>query len=367
MKMLATILVMSGLFTSRQLIDPPAIPLDATRNAAQLYAATVDAVNRAGWKADPLDRNTIRATFNRGQHVVTVILKMDQGMVALSYESSTNLAYEKNGDGAVIHKAYMDWTQGLMRNVQSRLSTLCPDLTPLLTSEQVGLTHVALTEKFPIVGSPERELTVLSSSGADTGYTVREYKAYLAGSSNDCDRVSAVFYRDEFVYAMLTSMEAAALLAYADVLNYLVEQKQISFSDAEMERMSLKVDVVTPLDAPRREELLRYVEWQAQRFDRHETTKKEYEYLVAQKEAEVQERQSALDQKEQELGILRRQQAMQSAALGVQKEQLAAQRSLAIGQALSNLGQALTYRPTIRTQVNCRSYAVGNTVNTTCN
>lgn len=367
MKILASILVMSGLFTSRPLIDPPAVPLDTTRNSDQLYAATVDAVGRAGWKADPLDRHTVRATYVRGQHVVSVILKVDRGMVTLTYESSSNLDYEKRGSDAVIHKAYMDWTQGLMRNVQSRLSSLCPDLTPLLSSNKVGLTYTSLTEEFPIVGSPEKELSVLSSSGADTGYVVREYKAYLSGSSNDCDRVSAVFYRGEFVYALLTSVEAAALLAYADVLNYLVEQKQISFSDAEMERMSLKVDVVTPLDAPRREELLRYVEWQAQRFDRQETTKKEYQYLLAQKEAEVQERQSSLDQKEQELGLLRRQQAIQSASLGIQKEQLAAQRSLAIGQALSNLSQALSYRPTISTSLNCRSTAIGNTVRTTCN
>jgi hypothetical protein len=331
-----------------------------------VYAAAFDAASRSGWEAEKIGQRGIRATLRRGSHVTVVLLKLDTKMISLQYESSVNLDYEKSRSGPVIHKAYMEWSSGLMSSIRSELATLCPDFTELQQTENLGKTALALRERAPLIEFPAREFELRTSAGAATGYSIREYAAFVVGSTTKCGPVSAVFYNDALEAVSKSSLEDSALLAYSDLLAYLVSQKSIAFSDAEMERMSLKIDIVTPLEALRREELLRFVDWQAQRHDRSETSKKEYEYLLAQKEAEVLERQGAIDQKEQELGLLRRQQQMQVASLDVQRQQLAAQRSMALSQALLNLSRSLTYRPAF-TGTSCVSTSLGRTVYTNCN
>lgn len=366
MTSLTSVVLFAGILTSRSLVDPSPIAIDESRNPQQVFAATMDGASRAGWTVQPRDSHTFLATTTRNSHVATVVVTVNKGQVSFKYLSSTNLDYKTRDGEQSIHKAYMEWSEYLARSIRTRLNSLCPDMTQLLDPSYAGLVNASLVERVPAAESFSRELIVASSSGASTGYVVREYNAYLKGADQDCQPVSAVFFNDKFVSVMQIKAEPAALIAYTDVLNYLVEQKTISFSDSEMERMSLKVDIVSPLDAPRREELLRFVEWQAQRFDRKETSLKEYQYLLAQKEAEVQERQGAIDQKEQELGLLKRQQAIDSQALDVQRQQLASQRAMAIGIALSNLSQSLAYRPTLNSSVSCTSRAVGNTVQTNC-
>jgi hypothetical protein len=295
-----------------------------------------------------------------------VSLRLDAEKLTLVYDSSQNLDYRASSSGREIHKAYMEWTSQLMKSVHLELSSLCADLTKFQAPEQLGKLFGPLSDENAVIGSPSREFELKTSYGFRTGYVIREYDAFLLGSKSKCGPVSAIFYNDALAELSERDLESSALLAYADLLNHLHAQKKISFSDAEMERMSLKIDIVTPLENVRREELLRFVEWQAQRFDRNETTRKEYDYLLAQKEAEVLERQGAIDQKEQELGLLRRQQQMQVASLDVQRQQLAAQRSMALSQALMNLSQSLSYTPGLRS-VSCRSASFGNTTYTNCN
>jgi hypothetical protein len=366
MTSLASLMIFAGILTSRSLVDPNPIAVDESRNPQQVFAATMDGASRAGWSIQPRDAHTFLATTVRGPHAATVVVTVDVGQVSFKYMSSSNLDYKTKDGEQTIHKAYMEWSGFLASSIRTRLGSLCPDMTQLLDPSYAGLVNASLVERVPAAESFSRELPVTSSSGASTGYLVREYDAYLNGADQDCQPVSAVFFNDKFVSVMQVKAEPAALIAYSDVLNYLVSQKAISFSDAEMERMSLKVDIVNPLDLPRREELLRFVEWQAQRYDRKETSLKEYQYLLAQKEAEVQERQAAIDQKEKELGLLKRQQAIDSQSLEVQREQLSAQRAAAIGIALANLSQSLAYRPTFNSGVRCTSRAYGNTVYTDC-
>jgi len=359
-----SVLIAAGLFTSRELADPPPIMVVPERNSLQLLAATVDAASGTGWKVQIKDQETIRAVYERAQHSAEVQLTVAPESISLTYVSSKNLAFSEEAGEREIHKAYLGWTNLLIASIKKRLASMCTDLSSLAEKPNVGLSYKELAEATPFLDNPVKARAVKSSSGIETGYVVREYVAYFPnGRPEDCGPVSVVFYNNHLVSVMRTSLQGAALAAYTDVLRYLVDNKQISFADAEFERMSQKVDTVMPLDPPRRDELLRFVEWQTQRLTRSETTRQEYEYLLAQKEAEVQERQSSIQMKEQELDLLRQHQYQQRASLDLQRQQLAAQRSLAIGQALANLNRSLSYRPN---SLSCTSTSFGDAVQTYC-
>jgi hypothetical protein len=364
---LVHVVLFAGLFTGRSLVEPTPITVETARNPDQVTAAVADAASRAGWKAQLATEHAIRATYRLNQYSATVLLNIAQGGVSLRYENSENLQYKQTASGAEIHKLYFEWERSLMSAIRAELTKLCPDLSNLQNAAYIGLGHQVMELKLPAKGMPARELSVKSSSGVDTGYFVREYSAYLAGETQACGPVSFVYYKDKLTSVTSTRMEGAALVAYTDLLNYLVKNGSISFSDGEMERMSLKVDTVMVLDLPRREELLRFVEWQAQRFDRKETTQKEYEFLLAQKEAEIRERQGSIDQKEGEIRLLRVQSQLQAASLDTQQQQLQSQRALALSQALQNIYRSTVYVPPVRLSTTCTSSAFAGRVTTTCN
>jgi hypothetical protein len=370
----SSLLVFAGLFTTQLLVDPNPVHFDPSRNPSQIAVVTLRAIADAGWRPEQIKNNEIRATFRRSRHEAIVLVHLDRDAISMTYEASSNLDYEKQPSKTVIHKAYLEWTGALMSSIRSRIGNLCPDMSLLLDPGHTGRSFASLVDEAPAIRGSYEELNVASSSGAPTGLVVREYKAFMADAPSACETISTVFYDDKFVSVTRDSVQLAALTAYSDLLNHLVAIKEVSFQDAEIERVSLKTDLVAPLDGPRREALLRYVEWQAQRYDRKETTREEYGYLLAEKEAEIQERQVTIDQKERELAqteqqteVLRRQQEVQSASLEVQRKQLATQRSLSISQALENLIRSRSYQPVVsRTITNCTSNVVGNSVKTSC-
>jgi hypothetical protein len=283
------------------------------------------------------------------------------------YADSENINYKHDGDKAQIHKIYFEWTSALEKEMRKSLQNLCADFSSMQSSKYIGQNHKQVEQNGLFKGAMPQELIVRTSYGAVTGYTVHQYSGYVTGNTEACSPVSFVYFDDKLTSVDSTPMESAALTAYSDLLAYMVKTRAIGFSDGEMERVSLKADTVMLLDAPRRDELLHFVEWQAQRFDRKETSQKEYEYLLAQKEAEVRERQQTIDQKERELKLLRRQQQLQVASLETQDQQLRAQRALAIGQALQNIARSSTYTPPVRLQTTCTSHASFGTVTTNCN
>lgn len=358
-----TILIVAGLFTSRALVDPEPLKVEPSRNPLQLTAAVVSAASTAGWHPELKDSHTVKAVYKRAQHSAEVQIDVAPTSIAITYVSSENLSFSNEGGQKEIHKAYLEWTKVLAAAVKKRLTTLCPDLTPLAGAAHAGTSYAPLAETFSLLSSPSRMKEVRSSAGVQTGYLVREYVAFVPnGRVEDCGPVSAVFYDDKLVTVMRAPLEPSALAAYTDVLSYLVDKRQITFSDAELERMSLKIDTVMPLDPPRRDEVLRFVEWQTQRLAQGAVTKQEYEYLLAQKEADVQERQHSIQAKDEELDLMRQQQMQQRASIDLQRQQLAAQRSLAIGQALTNLTSSMSYRP----YLSCTSSTYAGTTRTLC-
>jgi hypothetical protein len=364
---LTTFVLFAGLFTSRQLVAPAPIVIDSSRDPDQITAAVADAARNADWAVEYSGPRSLKATHRLNQYSAVVALRIDQGAVYVQYEDSANLQYRETDTGPEIHKLYFEWTNLLTRAIRSELAALCPDLTSLRNPGYVGKTPSDLKQEPLLRGKSGRDLIVKSSSGLATGYYVREFSGFLSGELQACAPVSFIFYKEKLTSVVGTSMETAALQAYSDLLGYFVKSGGISFSDAEMERMSLKIDTIMMLDAPRRDELLRFVEWQAQKLDRKETSDKEYEFLLAQKEAEVRERQGTIDQKERELRLMRMQSQMQVASLATQQQQLQTQRGMALSQALQNVNRSAVYVPPVRLSTTCVSRPSFGTVTTTCN
>lgn len=360
----ASFLVAVSILSNRALVDPGPIPVTPQRNQLQLAAVVNDAASTTGWKISAQDLDGLRATFERGHHAAEVQLNITANLISLTYVSSKNLDYSEKDGRRDIHKVYREWTGALQSAIQKRLATMCVDLSYLQDSKVMGSSFESISTNNNFLASPVKTKIVRSSSGESTGYVVREYSAFLPnGQIEDCGPVSTIFYDDKLIATTRTKAEPAALSAYTDILRHLVEIGKISFADAELERMSQKVDTVTPLDMPRRDELLRFVEWQTQRLSKNEVSRQEYDYLLAQKESEVLERQGSIQMKEEELQLLQQHQRQQRVSLDIQRQQLAAQRSLAIGQALSNLTQSMSYTPRPFT---CSSYQLGSSVQTTC-
>lgn len=358
------LLIAVSILSNRALVDPAPIQISPQRNQLQLVAAVSDAAATTGWKISSSDQDGLRATYERGHHASEVQLNIATSSISLTYVSSKNLDYSEKDGKRDIHKVYREWTGALMSAIQKRLTAMCVDLSHLQDPKATGSSFKTISASNTFLASPAKAKVVRSSSGEPTGYVVREYVAFLPnGQVEDCGPVSTIFYNDRLIATTRIKAEPAALSAYTDILRYLVEKEQITFADAELERMSQKVDTVTPLDMPRRDELLRFVEWQTQRLAKNEISRQEYDYLLAQKESEVLERQNSIQMKEQELQLLQQQQHQQRVSLDLQRQQLAAQRSLAIGQALSNLSQSMSYTPKPLT---CSSYRLGNSVQTTC-
>jgi hypothetical protein len=320
------------------------------RDPHQLLGAAADAAAKDGWTVNQTDRDSLSATTEwNNRHVVQVKLTATPESVAISYLNSKELDYEIEDGVPHIHRGYNKKVGNLSDKIENRMKQLCPDLTGQTAAVGSSFDDVA---KDIFLSNPKRTLSVTSSSGEATGYTIREYVAYYPnGRIYDCGQVSATYYKGKFVSMAGEDAAVAALNAYTDMLNYLVDRGDISFSDAELERIYQKAQMVSRLDPARRAELLSFVEWQLQRLSNKELSQKEYSYLVAQKEAEVEERQSSLDMKEAELGQRRAALAMQADQLNVQRKQLSVQRSMAIGVAIANISNAQQYRPSL----NCHS------------
>lgn len=173
----ATIVVFSGLFTSRALIDPPPLQISPPRDPLQLLAAVGNAASAAGWRIQVRDHDSIRAVFDSGRHSAEVELKLRTESIALTYINSKELDYSDDGGRKEIHKAYLSWTGTLMSSIKRALASMCTDLGWVQKEPSMGSSNQSLVDLSAFLASPEKTRVVVSSSGQPTGYVVREYSS----------------------------------------------------------------------------------------------------------------------------------------------------------------------------------------------
>lgn len=340
MNVILSLLAVAGLFSGTVLRDPRPIEVPAGRNSGQVLEAVKSALTAQRWVVESPDGPHIIACRTMRSHMARIKVTVDTA-VNITYLDSSNLDFEIDDDERTIHKTYLAWVDALSASIASTMANLCVDLSPYGTKELLGKS----VADDPLMAHATREITLMSSTAQATRYQVREFSAFLSSARDPgCHPVSLVTYEDKVVSVLDVPMEQAAYTAYSHMLRFLVDSRKLTFPLAEVERQYAELQMTESLGDLRTEELLRFVEWQAQRLQDKQISRAEYDYLLAQKKSELWERRTDESVKGEQLDLMRAGQQRQQDALAIQRQQLAAQRSMAISAALANVAHAF-YKP----------------------
>lgn len=86
----------------------------------QIYTAIVKACVKLGWQCTKKNDHLVKGVLNIRKHQLVVDIEYDQASFDVKYVDSTNLKY----DGEKIHRQYVNWSNNLIRYIQSELVTL---------------------------------------------------------------------------------------------------------------------------------------------------------------------------------------------------------------------------------------------------
>ena len=89
--------------------------------AEQVRKAIIAGASRARWAASTKLGNVVRLTYSRGNHVAVVEATYSAKSYSIHYADSTNLNYDQERSGGVIHPNYNKWVNSLRQAIDVAL------------------------------------------------------------------------------------------------------------------------------------------------------------------------------------------------------------------------------------------------------